>query len=147
MDRHGLWIDRGNHLFAGLYLNQLCTGLPDLMVEVVAMTFLNDDFVPGESAHVREWREDGVQDLPSSCRRSQPPSLRLHRLSPGRCSRQGAYTFFAINFPAATSSSSIRTKCSFPLLISSMTCGAITDPPITVTVPLMLMSGVIPSSS
>ena len=38
-----------------------------------------------------------------------------------------------MNLPAAISSSSIKTKCSLPLRISSMTSGFITDPPMTVT--------------
>ena len=52
MDCHGLRIDGSDHLLARLHFDQLCACLPDLVVEIVSMALLDDDFVSGKVAHV-----------------------------------------------------------------------------------------------
>src|SRR5579871_4800108 len=52
VDGYRFRVDGGNHFFARLDFYQLGASLPDLVIEWVAMAFLNDDFVSGEIAYI-----------------------------------------------------------------------------------------------
>ena len=49
VDGQRFGIDGGDHLFARLHLDQLRAGLPDLVIEGVAVALLNDNFGSAET--------------------------------------------------------------------------------------------------
>src|SRR2546429_506686 len=116
------------------------------MIERIAMALLDDHFVPRKIAYIRDVAHPRLKVF----RHHAGISDDHGRGGAGRhqtgVARRGL-TQFRDEFSGGDPRSSIRTQCSLPMRISSITSGLITEPPITVSVPLMLMIGVTPSSA
>ena len=63
VDGYRLWVDGGDHLFAGHDLDELGAGLADLMVEGVAVALLDDDLILGNVGHIGKCLDAALEVL------------------------------------------------------------------------------------
>ncbi len=146
VDCHRLRIDGRNHLFSRLDFDQFCAGLADLVVKRISVALLDDDFVSGKIADVGNVAHAGLEVFGHHAGVADDHGRRRAPRHQSGIAR-GRLAQLRNKLAGCDLKLVDQNKCSLPLRISSITSGFITDPPMTVTVPLMLTRGVIPSSA